>query len=504
MDNRAVVEMIDICKAFPGVQALDHVSFTLRRGEVHCLLGENGAGKSTLIKILSGAYQMDSGQIKIEGREVNIRSAQDARGMGISTIYQEMNLVPGLSVAENLFLGEEETLRGVPWVVDRRAMNARAGEIFAKMNVTVDPNALVRDLNTAKQQMVEIARSLINQRKVIIMDEPTSSITDKDTEELFRIIRELKAQGVSIIYISHRLQELAEIVDRVTVMRDGKYIATFQMGEVSIDELVRCMVGRELEENARAAHGRTQEVLLEARRITAGRAVQDASFQLHRGEILGFAGLVGAGRTELMRAVYGADRMDSGEVLVRGEAVKIRSPKQGVKNGIAYLSEDRKGQGLVLMMEISKNITITNLARVSGGPVINRRRELEQSQELAESLSVATTSVQKRVRDLSGGNQQKVVIAKWLMTDCDVLIFDEPTKGIDVGARAEIYKLMNRLAAEGKGIILVSSDMNEILRVSDRIVVMNQGRIMGEFENSGEDIQEEILSLMLGGIERVS
>ncbi|WP_343252524.1 sugar ABC transporter ATP-binding protein, partial [Ligaoa zhengdingensis] len=297
MDNRAVVEMIDICKAFPGVQALDHVSFTLRRGEVHCLLGENGAGKSTLIKILSGAYQMDSGQIKIEGREVNIRSAQDARGMGISTIYQEMNLVPGLSVAENLFLGEEETLKGVSWVVDRRAMNARANEIFAKMNVTVDPNALVGDLNTAKQQMVEIARSLINQRKVIIMDEPTSSITDKDTEELFRIIRELKAQGVSIIYISHRLQELAEIVDRVTVMRDGQYIATFQMGEVSIDELVRCMVGRELEENARAAHGRTQEVLLEARRITAGRAVQDASFQLHRGEILGFAGLVGAGRT---------------------------------------------------------------------------------------------------------------------------------------------------------------------------------------------------------------
>ncbi len=499
-----VVDMQGICKAFPGVQALDNVQFTLRRGEVHCLLGENGAGKSTLIKVLSGAYPMDCGKIRVGGKDVYIRNSFDSRKLGISTIYQEMNLVPGLSVSENLFLGEEETKSFPKFVVDRKEMDRRALEIFKKMHITLDPRALAQDLNTAQQQMVEIARSLVKQRDVIIMDEPTSSITDRDTEELFRIIRELKARGVSIIYISHRLQELQVICDRVTVMRDGKYIGTFNMRDVTMDDLIRHMVGRELDENVRAAHARNKQVALEVKNVTVGKQVRNASFTLHKGEILGFAGLVGSGRTELMRAIYGADKKDAGEIFLHGKKINIRSTKMAVRHGIGYLSEDRKGQGLVLRMEIAKNITLTRLDKVSKGVVINRSMEKRESTEKARTLSVVASSLDKVVGDLSGGNQQKVVIAKWLMADCDILIFDEPTRGIDVGARAEIYRLINQLAAEGRAIIIVSSDMNEILKICDRILVMNQGSIVGEFENTGEDIQEEILSQMLGGVSDVS
>lgn len=495
--QQPVVEMIDISKSFPGVQALDKVSFALQTGEVHCLLGENGAGKSTLIKVLSGAYKMDSGSIKVNGDLVNIRNAFDARKLGISTIYQETSLVPALSASENLFLGEEETVGS--FIVAKKKMLQRAKEVFERMHVDINPAIPVMDLNAAQQQMVEIARSLVNERKIIIMDEPTSAITDKDVAELFRLIRELKSNGVSIIYISHRLQELAQIVDRVTVMRDGKNIGTFNMDSVTTNELVSCMVGRELQAVEQCKSFATDEIVLDVENVGDGHHVHDASFHLRRGEILGFAGLVGAGRSELMRMIFGAQRMTTGKVSLHGEVVKISHPRKAVRLGVGYLSEDRKGLGLLLHMDIAKNISIASLKLVSHGVFIDKRLEAEAAHQSVDSLSIATNTIYKTVQDLSGGNQQKVIVAKWLMTNCDILIFDEPTKGIDVGARAEIYRLMRQLAKEGKSIIMVSSDMNEVITLSNRVIVMCEGNIVSELTCVGEDIQEDIMALMMGG-----
>lgn len=503
MEGKIILKMENISKAFPGVQALDNAQLELREGEVHCLLGENGAGKSTLIKILSGAYQKDRGTIWISGQEVEIKDTHASRQLGISTIYQEMNLVPAMSVAENIFLGEELT-RGFFSLIDKGEMENKAKQIFQEMNVNINPQCLLKDLSTAQQQMVEIAKALIKKTKIIIMDEPTSSITDKDTQELFLIIRKLKEQGNAIIYISHRLQELGEIVDRVTVMRDGKYVATVNIEDVTIDDLINMMVGRTLENIDKPVERELGEVILQVENLSNGATVENASFTLRQGEILGFAGLVGAGRTELMRVLFGADKIKSGQISLKGQAVKIKSPVEAVKKGIGYLSEDRKREGLVLLMGIDENITLANLAGISKSFIIDKQKERRQAKEQVRQLDINTSSLDKLTKFLSGGNQQKVVIGKWLMTDCDILIFDEPTRGIDVGAKAEIYRLMNFLAEQGKGIILVSSDFPEIQRMSNRVIVMNSGRIVGEFTNQGNLTQEEIMPLMLGGIENVS
>lgn len=502
MEHEVILCMSNISKAFPGVQALTNINLDLRKGEVHCLLGENGAGKSTLIKIISGAHQKDTGTILLNGNEVDIKDAQMSRSLGISTIYQEMSLIPAMSVAENIFLGEE-IIKSRFYMIDKEEMEKRAQKIFDEMNVAINPKSLIKDISTAQQQMVEIARSLIKNRQIIIMDEPTSSISDKDTHELFRIIHKLKNQGVAIIYISHRLQELIEIVDRITVMRDGRNVNTVNMKDVTIDQLVSMMVGRELEKMDKPSKEHIGEAVLEMQHVNRGYEVQNASFSLRKGEILGFAGLVGAGRSELMRLLFGAERMDSGKILLAGQEVKINSPIQAIKHGIGYLSEDRKRDGLVLSMGIDQNITMSNLGSVCKGFILSKKKESMEANRAIKSLNIATSAADKLAKFLSGGNQQKVIIGKWLLTDCKVLIFDEPTRGIDVGARAEIYKLMNGLVAMGKSIIMVSSDLPEILRVSNRIVIMNQGKIVGEFDNDNRVTQEDMMPLMLGGIEDV-
>ncbi|MFM1655074.1 sugar ABC transporter ATP-binding protein [Brevibacillus sp. B_LB10_24] len=489
--------MENICKSFPGVQALDHVSFTLKKGEVHCLLGENGAGKSTLIKILSGAQKKDDGEIYLQDEEVEIHNALDSRRLGISTIYQEMNLIPAMTVAENVFFGEELT-RSLP-IVDFPLMEKQTREILQKMKVQIDPGSLVKNLSTAQQQMVEIARSLIKKRQIIIMDEPTSSISEKDAAELFRIIKELKREGVAIIYISHRLHEFKEIVDRVTILRDGQYVDTVRMEDVTTEELINKMVGRKIDRQRGTANRTVEETVLRVEALTYRQLVKNVSFELKRGEIIGFAGLVGSGRTELMKTIFGAYRPDDGSLFLNGKPIRIGSPKDAVRHGIGYLSEDRKREGLVLESGIEKNITLANLKAVSKAFLLHLAKEKEVAVQQMKTLQIAASSYDKKVKLLSGGNQQKVVIAKWLLTDCNILIFDEPTRGIDVGAREEIYQLIENLASSGKSIIVVSSDLPEVLRVSNRIIVMNEGRITGEFINDGRLTQEQIMSVMVGG-----
>lgn len=492
-----LLRMEGICKSFPGVKALHNVHFDLRKGEVHCLLGENGAGKSTLIKILSGAYTIDEGKIFINGNLVQIKNPHDSRSLGITTIYQEMSLIPAMTVTENIFFGEELTHKLS--VLNRSAMEKQTIDILQKMRVEINPKSLVQDLSAAQQQMVEIARSLIKKRKIIIMDEPTSSISEKDSKELFRIIRDLRQQGVSFIYISHRLQEFEGIVDRITIIRDGEYVDTVNMKDVSMDVLINKMVGRELAEQECILDRSTDRVVLKVEGAKYRNTVKNAEFELKEGEILGFAGLVGSGRTELMKLIFGANRLDSGNIVLNGKHVRFRHPRDAIKNGIVYLSEDRKREGLILDVSVEKNISLANLAAVSKLFFINARKEKEQANEQITSLRIATSSGDKKVKYLSGGNQQKVVIAKWLLTNSDILIFDEPTRGIDVGARVEIYQFIERLAEQGKSIIVVSSDLPEILKISNRIVVMSQGSITGELRNDGKIAQEQIMSHMVGG-----
>ncbi len=497
MNENSLLTMENIYKSFPGVQALSDVSFDLRRGEVHCLLGENGAGKSTLIKILSGAYQMDAGRICINGKQVQIHNSHHARQLGISTIYQEMSLIPAMTVTENIFFGDELTHRFS--ILNKAEMEVQTKHILRKMNVDINPKSVAKDLTTAQQQMVEIARSLIKKRQFIIMDEPTSSISEKETKELFRIIKELKQQGVSILYISHRMHEFEEIVDRITILRDGRNVGTVDWKEVTLDQLITMMVGRELGDWKAASNHSREETVLQVENISSGYAVKQAGFVLKKGEIVGFAGLVGSGRTELMKSIFGARPIDSGTITWKGKPVRFRTPKDAVNQGIGYLSEDRKGEGLILHMGIDQNISLANLKAVSTRFFIHKKRERKEAASRIASLRIATDTPGKVVRHLSGGNQQKVVIAKWLLTDSDVLIFDEPTRGIDVGAKAEIYQVMEQLAASGKGIIVVSSDLPEILRISNRIIVMREGKIAGQLVNDGSVKQDHIMSLMVGG-----
>ncbi|MEW9081794.1 sugar ABC transporter ATP-binding protein [Caldanaerobacter subterraneus] len=488
--GEVLIRMENISKEFPGVKALKNVNFEIKKGEVHALVGENGAGKSTLIKILSGVYSKDSGKIYFDGREVEINSPKEAQQLGISVIHQELNLCLHLTVAQNIFLGREFVKNGV---IDEKKQNEEAKKILEKLNVNIDPAEYVKNLSVSQQQMVEIAKAISMEAKVIIMDEPTSAISEKETEELFKVIGELKKQGKSIIYISHRLEELNRIVDRVTVLRDGEHIITANLRDLTIDDIIRYMVGRKLEEKYPRVYVNRGKKILEVRGLSQGTRLKDISFDLYEGEILGFAGLVGAGRTEVARAIFGADKFDKGEILINGKKVEINSPIDAIKNGLAYVPEDRKLTGLALNLSVLANITLAtmdNVVNMLG--VINSVKERKIGEKIIRDLKIKTPSLFQRVQNLSGGNQQKVIVGRWLLREPQIYIFDEPTRGIDVGAKIEIYNILNNLKQEGKGIIVISSELSEIMGITDRVVVMCEGRITAILETS-KTTQEEIM-----------
>ncbi|ASY63400.1 Ribose ABC transport system, ATP-binding protein RbsA [Sinorhizobium sojae CCBAU 05684] len=488
-----IIRMEAIEKAFPGVHALKSVNFDLRRGEVHALMGENGAGKSTLMKVLSGVYTPDGGRVLVDGQEVHLPTPKAAQDLGIGIIHQELALMRDLNVAQNIWIGREPRL---PFGrIDEAKLNADAVAIFAGMNIRMDPRTPVAGLTIARQQMVEIAKALSYHSRVLIMDEPTAALNDAEIAELFTIIRRLKAEGVGIIYISHKMDEIKRIADRVTVMRDGAYVGTVAAEDTPISRIISMMVGRELKDEVAAIPDLSNaETALEVRNASRGRELKNISFSLKKGEILGFAGLMGAGRTELARAIFGAEPIDSGEILVHGKPVRITSPAQAVRAGIGYLSEDRKHFGLALGMDVRANIAMASLGRHSDAiGRVDEKALGRVAKDYIGKLNIRTPGDRQEVGLLSGGNQQKVVIAKWLLRDCDILIFDEPTRGIDVGAKAEIYRLLKELAAQGKAIIVISSELPEVLRLSHRIAVMCEGRLTGIL--SGGADQEKIMEL---------
>jgi ribose transport system ATP-binding protein len=488
-----LVEMTGISKSFPGVHALDDARFELRAGEVHALVGENGAGKSTLMKVLCGIYARDAGVIKVKGVEAYPANPKDAQNLGIAIIHQELNLMGHLTVAQNIFIGREPH-RGP--LLDEKALRRQTLDLFEELHIHLDPGARVSKLAVAQQQMVEIAKALSFNSDVLIMDEPTAALTETEIDELFRITRLLRERGHGIVHISHRLEELKQISDRVTVMRDGRYISTVVTAETNIGQIISMMVGRTIfEATPELPEHPSEEVVLEVRNLNRGRQVRDVSFRLRRGEILGVAGLVGAGRTEVMRAIFAADRPESGTILVKGKPASIRTPQDAVGHGIAYLSEDRKRYGLALGMDVEVNTVLASLRRFANRfGWVRAAATRAQALKLVDQLAIKTPGIGQRVKNLSGGNQQKVVVAKWLTADTDILIFDEPTRGIDVGAKSEIYKLLNDLAREGKAVIMISSELPEILRMSHRILVMCEGRITGEL-SAAEATQERIMTL---------
>ena len=491
--GEVILTMKDIDKSFPGVHALDHVNFEVRRGEVHALMGENGAGKSTLMKVLTGIYTKDSGTITYEGKDIEFHNTREAQDAGIVIVHQELNMLGHLTVAQNIFIGREFK-KGIR--IDDKKMNEEAKKLFDRLNIDIDPTETMADLTVGKQQMCEIAKAISHEAKVIIFDEPSAALTESEIEELFKIIRDLRKQNLGIVYISHRMDEIKVITDRVTVMRDGTYVGTLITNECTKDDIINMMVGRVIYEDPKthSTVPANAPVVLKVDHLNAGRMVQDVSFELRKGEILGFSGLMGAGRTETARAIFGADPKESGDIYINGEKVTINNPQDAVRCGIGYLSEDRKRYGIVVQKTVAENSTMACLENYTSGLFINKKAEKKVAQEYVESLATKTPSVDQLVVNLSGGNQQKVVIAKWLINDCDILIFDEPTRGIDVGAKNEIYKLMNKLASEGKSIIMISSEMTEILRMSDRIVIMCEGRKTGEV--SIEEATQEVIMNM--------
>lgn len=489
--GEVILTMTGIDKSFPGVHALDHVNLELKKGEVHALMGENGAGKSTLMKVLTGIYKKDSGSIVYEGKEVEFKNPREAQDAGIVIVHQELNMLNHLTVAQNIFIGRE-FMNGK--LINDAKMNQAARELFEQLHIDINPKEKMGDLTVGKQQMCEIAKAISHKAKVIIFDEPTAALTESEIEALFKIIRDLKAQGLGIVYISHRMDEIKMITDRVTVMRDGGYVGTLITAESTKDDIINMMVGRVIYEDPKTESTVKPDapVVLKVEHLNAGRMVQDVSFELHKGEILGFSGLMGAGRTETARALFGADPKDSGDIYVNGKKVDIKSPVDAVKCGIGYLSEDRKRYGIVVGKSVAENSTMADLDEFMSGIFINKKKEAEVAQKYVDLLKTKTPGVDQLVVNLSGGNQQKVVIAKWLVRNCDILIFDEPTRGIDVGAKSEIYQLMNQLAEEGKSIIMISSEMTEILRMSDRIIVMCEGKVTGEIDIA-EATQENIM-----------
>ncbi|HAH0496888.1 TPA: sugar ABC transporter ATP-binding protein, partial [Escherichia coli] len=491
--SETFLQMKHITKRFPGVLALNDVQFTLRRGEVHALLGENGAGKSTLMKILSGVYQPDEGEIIFEDKPVSFSDPLSAQNVGITIIHQEFNLFPELTVEENIFIGREFCKKN-RWRLDEKQQRQATIEILQKLNLAIKPDTLVADLTVAQQQMVEIAKAISVNARILIMDEPTAALTETEIESLFRVTRLLKEQGTGIVYISHRLEELALIADRATVMRDGQYISTVDYECVKISDLIAMMVGRDLGNIYPRREALQQRIpVLEVNGLTRKGVLNDINFTLYRGEILGFAGLMGAGRTELARAIFGADSIDSGTLKLNGKETVIKDISDAIQQGISYLTEDRKKEGLALNLSVERNIMLGNYPEYSDrfGNIDSRRCQ-QTSEEQVKALRIKTPNLEQAALNLSGGNQQKIIIARWVCKDTDILIFDEPTRGIDVGAKLEIYELMNRLVAKGKSIIMISSELPEVLGMCDRILVMRSGRITGEL-SAKEATQEKIM-----------
>jgi ribose transport system ATP-binding protein len=498
MNKENYIVIKGITKSFYNVKALDNVSFSVKKGEIHAIVGENGAGKSTLMKILSGVYTKDAGEIFIDGKKVDILSPDQAQKLGIATIFQEFNLIQDMSVAENIFLGREPR-KGL--FVDYNLMAEGTRKIFQRIGFNVNPYELVKNLGIAEQQIVEIAKALSLDSKIFIMDEPTAVLTDKEIEKLFALMKSLKNSGVTILYISHRLKEIIEICDRVTVLRDGKYIATKDVKDVDEKEIVKLMVGRELNELFPRHELSSKMELLRVEKLTS-ESVKDINFKLLKGEILGIAGLVGAGRTELAETIFGIRKKFDGQIYVKGELTDIKSPIDALKKGICLATEDRKSTGLILEMDAKSNITIPNLEKyVKLKFFIDRKNEISDVTNIARDLAIDVGSLVKEVKYLSGGNQQKVVLAKWILKNSEIYIMDEPTRGIDIGAKREIYYLIKKLADMGKGIIVISSEMQELLGLCDRILVMWQGKITGEFYR-GEATEEEIMLYATGLAER--
>ncbi|MBQ9940723.1 MAG: sugar ABC transporter ATP-binding protein [Clostridia bacterium] len=484
--------MTGIEKRFSGVYALKNANFELCSGEVHALMGENGAGKSTLMKVLCGIYQKDAGEVELFGQKVNFKSINDSQKAGIAIIHQELNMINHLTVAQNIYIGREEMTGGV--IINDSKMEKKAKELFDRIGVKIDPSQTLGSLSVGKQQMVEIAKAVSHDSKLLILDEPTAALTQPEVEELFKIMNDLRGKGIGMIYISHRMDEIGRISDRITVMRDGEYIGTLITQNTTKDEIVNMMVGRVIygEKKQKSNVKPDAETVLEVRNLNRANVIRDVSFKLRKGEILGFSGLMGAGRTEIARAIYGADGYDSGEIYIKGERVKIKQPSDAVKRGVCYLSEDRKRYGLLLSKSIAENSVLASIDDYIKFGWIDDKSAERSAEEINKVLKTKASSVYQELRKLSGGNQQKVIVARWLLKNCDIFIFDEPTRGIDIGAKSEMYELMEKLVAQGKSIIMISSELSEIQRLSDRVAVMCEGKITAvlDIENA---TQEEIM-----------
>lgn len=491
--GKVILEMKEIDKRFSGVHALKSVNLELREGEVHALMGENGAGKSTLMKVLCGIHKRDGGEVILFDEPVEFNTIKDSQEAGISIIHQELNMMNHLTVAQNIYIGREPMINGI--YIDDKKMEQDAKALFDRIGVNIDPSAILGTLTVGKQQMVEIAKAVSRDSKILILDEPTAALTQVEVEELFAIMRDLQAKGIGMIYISHRMDEINRISDRITVMRDGEYVGTLVTKDTTKDEIVKMMVGRVIYGDKKEASTvpADAEVVLEVKNLNSGKEIKNVSFKLRRGEILGFSGLMGAGRTEVARAIYGADRVDSGEIYIKGKKVNIKTPEQAVKNGICYLSEDRKRYGLLLDKSVAENSVLSNLDDYIRGGWINDSKIEEAAERENAKLKTKTPSMKQILRNLSGGNQQKVIIARWLLKNSDIFIFDEPTRGIDIGAKSEMYTLMEELASQGKSVIMISSELAEIQRLSDRVIVMCEGRITGELDIA-DATQEKIMA----------
>ena len=492
-----VVELKNATKRFPGVVALKNMNLAVKPGEILGLIGENGAGKSTLIKVLTGVHQADEGQIFVDGVEQHFKDPNDSAAAGIACVYQELNIEKLLSITDNIFINKWIKKGGL---LDYPTMHKKAKEVMLSLGQDVDPTKPAGNFGMGVQQMIEIAKAVLIDAKMIIMDEPTSSLGEKEVEQLMKTCRELRDRGIGIVFVSHKLEELFELCDRVTVIRDGEYIWTKNVSDTNNDDLIAGMVGRTLENQFPKEFGTKGECFLKAEHLVEGGVLDDVSFEAYGGQILGFAGLVGAGRTETMRAIFGADPLDGGKVYIHGKEVKIKTPSDAIKAGIAFLTEDRKGQGLVLAQTIRTNLILANMKGFSNGPFLDDKKILESGEKNIAALRIKTPSIDEIVGQLSGGNQQKVVIGKWVNTDADIFIFDEPTRGIDVGAKVEVYNVMNDLVKQGKCVIMISSEMPEILGMSDRVIVMRGGKVMADVDRDSKHFnQEDLMKAAWGG-----